>query len=107
MIRPPPRSTLTDTLLPCTARFRSCMAGPAVARVRIEFAADIVGGESEALKQEKRQKLGTMASGTTREMINVDGSPMPIVDSVQRRSKFGRCLADCRIVRLHRFNFWR
>src|SRR3546814_10170294 len=48
-----------------------------------------------------------MAAGTTREMINVDGSPMPIVDSVQRRSKFGRCLADCRIVRLHRFNFWR
>src|SRR3546814_20949811 len=67
--------------------FEPCMAGLAVARVRIEFAADIVGGDSEALKQEKRQQLGTMAAGTTREMTNADGSPTPIVASVQRRSQ--------------------
>src|SRR3546814_15438160 len=65
--------------------FEPCMAGLAVARVRIEFAADIVGGDSEALKQEKRQQLGTMAAGTQREQYNLDDSHMPTVDTQHRR----------------------
>src|SRR3546814_13190459 len=56
--------------------FEPCMAGLAVARVRIEFAAAIYGGASEALKPEKRSDGGRGGEGGVR-TCKSRGSPYP------------------------------
>src|SRR3546814_20629452 len=80
MIRPPPRSTRTDTLCPYTTLFRS----------RVLFAA---AGEHECAKIRGMLEIGQACGGSLRERLHIIGETMTAFIGRPEMVRFDRRLA--------------